>query len=368
MILQKLSLVNFRNYEHLEIECSERINCFTGLNGSGKTNLLEAIHYLALCKSFLNPADTQNIRFEAPFFVVQGDFVKDDGAIDSIYCGVKRGQKKVFRKNGKDYERLSDHIGLIPLVVVSPADGVLVAGASEERRRFMDAVISQYNRNYLDHLIAYNRVLSQRNALLKQMAHGSGDFGTMEVLDLQLSQHGVHIFGWRKEFIARLQPLFNEYYSLLSGGTEHVTLTYESVLHTKSFEQTLADAQRKDLALEYTSSGIHRDDLEFSINLHSLKKSGSQGQQKTFLLALKLAEYRLLEQNTRRKPLLLLDDIHDKLDADRVYRLMELVCKPEFGQLFITDTGTGRMHVLFKGRGLPYKVYEVVNGGVMQKE
>lgn len=368
MILQKLSLVNFRNYENLEIGCSERINCFTGLNGSGKTNLLEAIHYLALCKSFLNPADTQNIRFEAPFFVIQGDFVKEDGATDSIYCGVKRGQKKVFRKNGKDYERLSDHIGLIPLVVVSPADGVLVSGSSEERRRFMDSVISQYNRNYLDHLIAYNRVLSQRNALLKQMALGGGDFGTMEVLDLQLAQHGVQIYEWRKDFIAKIQPVFNEFYTVLAGASEHVTLTYESVLHTKSFEQALADAQKKDIALEYTSNGIHRDDLNFTINDHSLKKSGSQGQQKTFLLALKLGEYRLLGSNTGKRPLLLLDDIHDKLDADRVYRLMELVCTPEFGQLFITDTGLGRMHVLFKGRGLPYKIFRVENGVVLENE
>jgi DNA replication and repair protein RecF len=367
MILRKLSLVNFRNYEHLELECSERINCFTGLNGSGKTNLLEAIHYLALCKSFLNPADTMNIRFDAPFFVIQGDFLKEDGSTDNIYCGVKRGVKKVFRKNGKDYERLSDHIGLIPLVVVSPADGVLVAGASEERRRFMDSVISQYDRNYLDHLIAYNRILSQRNALLKQMAHGGGDFGTMEVLDIQLAQHGVQIFEMRKDFIGKLQPLFNEFYSALSGGNEEVTLQYESVLHQKTFAQALADAQKKDLALEYTSTGIHRDDLDFSINNHSLKKSGSQGQQKTFLIALKLGEYRLLEQSTGKKPMLLLDDIHDKLDADRVYRLMELVCKPEFGQLFITDTGTGRMHVLFKGRGLPYAVFEVENGSVIAK-
>lgn len=368
MILQSLSLVNFRNYENLEIGCSERINCFTGLNGSGKTNLLEAIHYLALCKSFLNPADTQNIRFDAPFFVIQGEFRKEDDSTDSIYCGVKRGQKKVFRKNGKDYERLSDHIGLVPLVVVSPADGVLVAGSSEERRRFMDSVISQYNHNYLDHLIAYNRVLSQRNALLKQMAQGRGDFATMEVLDLQLTQHGVGIYEWRKDFIAKIQPVFNEFYAILSGGNEHVTLAYDSVLHSKSFEQALIDAQSKDLALEYTSSGIHRDDLDFTINGHSLKKSGSQGQQKTFLLALKLAEYRLLESNTARKPLLLLDDIHDKLDADRVYRLMELVCKPEFGQLFITDTGLGRMHVHFKGRGLPYKIFQVENGVVKESE
>lgn len=364
MILQRLSLVNFRNYENLELECSERINCFTGLNGSGKTNLLEAIHYLALCKSFLNPADTLNIRFEAPFFVIQGDFLKDDGSIDTIYCGVKRGQKKVFRRNGKDYERLSDHIGLIPLVVVSPSDGVLISGSSEERRRFMDSVISQYNRTYLDHLIAYNRLLSQRNALLKQMAKGNDDGGTMEVLNIQLENHGVQLYDMRKDFIARLEPIFNEYYAVLSGGTERVSLTYESVLQQKTFEQALKDALRKDIALEYTTAGIHRDDLDFLINEHSLKKSGSQGQQKTFLIALKLAEYRFLDAATTKKPLLLLDDIHDKLDADRVYRLMELVCAPGFGQIFVTDTGTGRMEVLFKGRGLPYKVFVVENGSV----
>lgn len=364
MILRKLSLVNFRNYEHLELECSERINCFTGLNGSGKTNLLEAIHYLALCKSFLNPSDTLNIRFDAPFFVVQGDFTREDGAVDTIYCGVKRGQKKVFRRNGKEYDRLSEHIGLIPLVVVSPSDGVLVSGGSEERRRFLDSVISQYNRTYLDHLISYNRLLSQRNALLKQLARGGNDGGTMEVLNIQLGDHGVKLYEMRKEFISALQPVFNTFYSVLSGDSEHVTLEYQSVLHTKSFEQVLADAHRKDLALEYTSSGIHRDDLDFTINGHSLKKSGSQGQQKTFLIALKLAEYRFLDTTTGKKPLLLLDDVHDKLDADRVYRLMELVCGPEFGQLFITDTGTGRMHVLFKGRGLPYKVFKVENAMV----
>lgn len=356
--------MNFRNYEQLEVECSERINCFTGLNGSGKTNLLEAIHYLALCKSFLNPSDSMNIRFDAPFFVIQGVFTKEDGTEDTIYCGVKKGQKKVFRKNGKDYERLSDHIGLIPLVVVNPSDGVLITAGSEERRRFMDAVISQYDHQYLDQLIAYNRVLSQRNSLLKQMGKGGGDAGTLEILDLQLAQHGVQLFEKRKLFIAKIQPVFHTFYSLLAGGNEEVEIEYNSVLHTKSFEQTLKDALQKDMALEYTSTGIHRDDLELKINGHSLKKSGSQGQQKTFLISLKLAEYRLLDQATGRKPLLLLDDIHDKLDADRVYRLMEMVCGPDFGQLFITDTGAGRMHVLFKGRGLPYKMYEVNQGSV----
>jgi DNA replication and repair protein RecF len=364
MLLRKLSLINFRNYEELEIECSERINCFTGSNGSGKTNLLEAIHYLALCKSFLNPADTQNIRFEAPFFVVQGEFTRTDGETDNIYCGVKRGQKKVFKRNGKDYERLSDHIGLIPLVVVNPADGVLISGGSEERRRFMDSVIAQYNRNYLDHLIAYNRILSQRNALLKQLAKGQGDVSTMEILNLQLTQYGEPIHKMRLEFVERIQPIFQNYYNLLSDGRESISLSYQSALNSESFESILSQSFNKDLALEYTTAGIHRDDLNFEISGHPLRKSGSQGQQKTYLIALKLAEYRVLDEETKRKPMLLLDDIHDKLDADRVYRLMELVCSDQFGQLFITDTGSGRMNVLFKGRGLPYRMYEVAQGSV----
>lgn len=364
MLLRKLSLINFRNYEELEIECSERINCFTGSNGSGKTNLLEAIHYLALCKSFLNPADTQNIRFDAPFFVVQGEFTRPDGETDNIYCGVKRGQKKVFKRNGKDYERLSDHIGLIPLVVVNPADGVLISGGSEERRRFMDSVIAQYNRAYLDHLIAYNRVLSQRNALLKLLAKGQGDVSTLEILNLQLVQYGEPIHKMRLEFVERIQPVFQNYYNLLSDGKESVTLSYHSALNSDSFGTILSQTFNKDLALEYTTVGIHRDDLNFEISGHPLRKSGSQGQQKTYLIALKLAEYRVLDEETKRKPMLLLDDIHDKLDADRVYRLMELVCSDDFGQLFITDTGSGRMNVLFKGRGLPYRMYEVSQGTV----
>lgn len=364
MILKKLSLVNFRNYEQLEVECSERINCFTGLNGTGKTNLLEAIHYLALCKSFLNPSDTMNIRFEAPFFVIQGVFSKNEEEEDTIYCGVKKGQKKVFRKNGKDYDRLSDHIGLIPLVVVNPSDGVLITGGSEERRRFMDSVISQYDRHYLDQLISYNRVLSQRNALLKQIGKGNSDSGTLEILDFQLSQHGVGIFEKRKQFIKKIKPIFHEFYTHLVGANETVDIEYNSILHTKSFESALRDSLQKDHALEYTTTGIHRDDIDFIINEHSVKKSGSQGQQKSFLISLKLAEYRLLDETTGHKPLLLLDDIHDKLDADRVYRLMEMVCGPEFGQLFITDTGAGRMHVLFKGRGLPCKMYDVEHGTV----
>ncbi len=367
MHLRKLTLLHFRNYGEAGIDCSERINCFTGLNGSGKTNLLDAIHYLSLCKSFLNPSDSQNIRFEEPFFVIQGIFDDGNGGEDNIFCSVKRGQRKVFRRNGKEYDRLSDHIGLYPLVTVSPADSVLVTGGSEERRRFMDTVISQYNKKYLEQLIAYNRVLSQRNALLKRMAEGQvPDDGTLEVLDLQLSQYGEPVHIARKAFIRELLPFFSSYYEQLSGGAEKVELTYESKLHHTSLPELLKQSFQRERYLGHTTAGIHKDDLDLQINGHSLKRSGSQGQQKTFLIALKLAEYVFLDRAAGKKPMLLLDDVHDKLDADRVFRLMEIVCGKAFGQLFITDTGAGRMHDLFSGKGLPYKMFTVENGRIEQ--
>ncbi|HEU4718384.1 MAG TPA: DNA replication and repair protein RecF [Bacteroidia bacterium] len=365
MILRRLSLLNFRNYEEVSVDCSERINCFTGLNGSGKTNLLDAIHYLSLCKSFLNPIDSQNIRFDSPFFMIQGMFESAEGREENILCSVKRGQRKVFRRNGKDYERLSDHIGLCPLVAVSPGDGTLVTGGSEERRRFMDTVISQYNHSYLDHLIAYNRVLSQRNALLKQMSEGkSADDGTREILDLQLEQNGQPVFIARKAFIRELLPFFSRFYESLSGGNERVELVSESKMNEKPLSQLLNESLQKDTILGHTTCGIHKDDLDFRINGHSLKRSGSQGQQKTFIIALKLAEYIFLDRAGGKKPMLLLDDVHDKLDEDRVVRLMEIVTSKDFGQLFITDTGAGRMNELFRERGLPYKMFRVEAGKI----
>lgn len=365
MYLKKLSLLHFRNYEEASFDCSERVNCFTGLNGSGKTNLLDAIHYLSLCKSFLNPIDSQNIRFSQPFFVVQGIFDDGNNGEDNILCSVKRGQRKVFKRNGKEYERLSDHIGLCPLVDVSPADSVLVTGGSEERRRFMDTVISQFNRQYLEQLISYNRALSQRNALLKQMAEGKvADDGTLEVLDLQLEQYGNPVFIARKAFIRELLPFFNNYYNQLSGGAEEVELVYESKLHEKSLGELLKSTVARETILGHTTVGVHKDDLDFRISGHPLRRSGSQGQQKTFLIALKLAEYVFLDRASGKKPMLLLDDVHDKLDEERVTRLMEIVCGKGFGQIFITDTGVGRMNELFEGKGLPYKMFLVEGGKI----
>lgn len=369
MYLKNLTLRHFRNYEEVEIGFSERINCFTGLNGSGKTNLLDGIHYLSLCKSFLNPLDSQNIRFDEAFFSIQGIFDDGTGTEDTILCSFKRGQRKVFKRNTKEYERLSDHIGLCPLVTVTPTDSVLVSGGSEERRRFMDTVISQYNKQYLDHLIAYNRVLSQRNALLKRMAENQiPDDGTLEVLDMQMEQFGMPVFIARKAFLRELLPFFNSYYEQLSGGAEKVELAYESKLHDQHLADLLKQSLSRERYLGHTTVGIHKDDLDLQINGHSLKRSGSQGQQKTFLIALKLAEYIFLDRASGKKPMLILDDVHDKLDADRVFRLMEIVCGKGFGQLFITDTGAGRMEDLFTNRGLPYKMFRVENGGVVSSQ
>lgn len=366
MYLKRLSIVNFRNYQEATVECSERINCFTGLNGSGKTNLLDAIHYLSLCKSFLNPIDSQNIRFDEPFFVSQGIFENTNGEEENIFCSVKRGHRKVFKRNGKEYERLSEHIGLCPLVAVSPSDAVLVTGGSEERRRFMDTVISQFHKKYLEQLIAYNHVLSQRNALLKRMSEGKvADDGTLEVLDHQMEVHGNPVHIARRAFIKELLPFFSNYYEQLSGGAEKVELEYHSKLHDHSLSDLLKQTIAREQILGHTTVGIHKDDLDLKINGHSLKRSGSQGQQKTFLIALKLAEYVFLDRAAGKKPMLILDDVHDKLDADRVFRLMEIVCGNRFGQLFITDTGAGRMNDLFSGKGLPYKMFTVEDGKVL---
>ncbi len=331
MHLKSLSILHFRNYEEAVIDLSPRINCFTGLNGSGKTNILDAIHYLSLCKSFLNPVDSQNIRYDQPMMVVQGVFENAAGTEDNILCAVKKGQRKVFKKNGTDYERLSDHIGLFPLVVVSPLDAVLITGGSEERRRFMDTVISQFNHSYLEQLIAYNRVLSQRNALLKKAGEGlMPDDGTLEVLDLQLQQFGEPIHISRKAFVKEVLPFFHAFYKELSGGAEEVEMIYESRMHDSSLADLLKKNVERDRILGHTTVGIHKDDLDFTLSGHSLKRSGSQGQQKTFLIALKLAEYVFLDRASGKKPMLLLDDVHDKLDEERVIQLMNIVCKDSF--------------------------------------
>jgi len=362
MFLKKLSVLNFKNYPEAALEFSSHVNCFTGDNGEGKTNILDAIHYLSFCKSFFNPVDSQNILHDAPFFLIQGVY-DVDGSEEELYCGLKRNQKKQFKRNKKEYTRLADHIGLFPLVMISPADSELVTEGSESRRKFMDGVIAQFDREYLEKLIQYNRVLSQRNTLLKQLA-GDTSFNrdTLEIWDLQLIEYGEVIHRKRQKFIEDFIAIFQKYYTFISGGCEQVGITYLSHLNLRPFLEVLNNALQRDLTMEYTTVGIHKDDLEFKMNGYALKKYASQGQQKSFLIALKLAQFDFIKQIKQVTPVLLLDDIYDKLDDLRVKQLMELVSSSHFGQLFITDTHPSRLANLFTATNADFKAFRISKG------
>lgn len=364
MYLKKLSILNFKNYEEAKLELSDKINCFLGPNGSGKTNLLDGIFYLAFCKSFFNPSDSQLIKDDESFFVVEGEFQRK-GEEEKIYCGLKRGQKKQFKRNKKQYEKLADHIGLLPLVMISPSDSQLISEGSEVRRRFLDLIISQYNRKYLDELIQYNRALSQRNRLLKKfMEIRTFDESNLELWDQQLIKYGRPIYEARLEFIANFLPLFQKNYDFISQQKETVRLDYQSQLSQGDFGELLKEKREKDRRLTYSTVGIHKDDLSFSLGDKSLKKFGSQGQQKTFLLSLKLAQAEFLKEEKQIPPILLLDDIYDKLDEGRIERLMEIVQKDWFGQIFISDTHLERLPELFDELGTVYKAFKVKAGAV----
>ncbi|MFM2284944.1 MAG: hypothetical protein RLZZ543_441 [Bacteroidota bacterium] len=360
MQLSELHLVNFRNYPEADLHFKESLVVFTGNNGSGKTNLLDAVHYLSFCKSFLNPIDSQNIRNDEPFFVVQGSFVNEEKK-DAVYCGIKRGQKKQFKRNSKEYERLSEHIGLYPLVVISPSDIGLITEGSEERRRFMDSVISQYDKPYLEQLIRYGKVLQQRNAYLRQ-GNSSGEL--LDIWDEQLALYSRPVFEARKVFLERIRPLFQQTYSFISGSNEQVELSYESKLFQQDPLELLQMTREKDRILQYTTSGIHKDDLGMLINGFPLRKYASQGQQKSYLIALKLAQFDVLSEVKGVKPLLLLDDIFEKLDQDRITALMTLVSQQHFGQIFITDSHPERIAEILRGIDATFDHFTVHQGTV----
>lgn len=364
MFLRSLSVIDFKNYREADLGFSPQINCFVGHNGSGKTNLLDAVHYLSHCKSYFNPIDTQNIRHEAPFFVIQGCFEKE-GQDQEVYCGLKRGQKKVFRRNGKEYNRLADHIGLFPSVVISPYDADLIREGSEQRRKFMDGIISEFDRLYLDDLLNYNKALNQRNRLLRAFQlNRNFDEESLQIWDEQLIRYGSGLFSKRREFIEAFVPRFAKLYRTISGGREEVSLEYRSELESESLEKLLLDARKDDRALVRTTKGLHKDDLLFSIAGHPLKKFGSQGQQKSFLIALKLAQFDHIRDLTGQKPLLILDDIFDKIDDQRVASLMKLVSEHHFGQIFVSDTHDERVPQLFADAEVPLKVFRVSEGHV----
>ena len=365
MWLKNLTLLNFKNYTSADIGFDKFVSVFVGNNGAGKTNILDAIHYLCLCKSYFNPIDSQQIKVNEDFFLVQGDFDREDKN-EKISCGLKRNQKKSFKRNKKEYEKLSSHIGLFPVVMISPYDINLIMDGSEERRRFIDNVISQTDSRYLDELIIYNKHLLNRNALLKQIAATRKlDVALLQILDEQLINSGVIIFEKRTQFLVDFIPFFNEHYRFLTSDAEQVSLTYYSQLKEQTFENLLSNSIEKDRILERTTTGIHKDELMFEIAGMPMKKFGSQGQQKSFLIALKLAQYSYLQKFKNFKPLLLLDDIFDKLDELRIHKLMEMVSHQDFGQIFITDTSKDRVVAVFDEIKTPINLFTVSEGSVV---
>lgn len=366
MILRKLSILNYKNIAEATLELSPKMNCFIGSNGVGKTNVLDAIYYLSFCRSASNPIDSQVIRHDAPFCMLEGEYVEDEDNTSPsplmVSCGIKRGQKKHFKRNKKEYKRLSEHIGLIPLVVVSPSDTLLIEGGSEERRRLMDMVISQYDRAYIDHLSRYNNALAQRNTLLK-IEDQTPDPQLMQIWEEQMAAEGEQIFLRRQAFVEELTPVFQEYYQQISQNREQVALHYVSHCQRGPLLQVIQRDRMKDQAVGYSLHGVHRDDLEFTLGGHQMKREGSQGQNKTYVIALKLAQFDFLKRTaSQTTPLLLLDDIFDKLDAQRVEQIVRLVAGESFGQIFITDTNRDHLDQILRNAALDYKIFHVEAG------
>jgi len=362
MRLNSLSILNYKNIAEAELVFSPKINCFIGNNGMGKTNILDAIYYLSFCKSHSNSIDSQNIMHNAEFCLLQGKYLLGDSAED-IYCGMKLRQKKQFKRNKKEYERLSDHIGLLPLVLVSPDDSVLISEGSDERRKFVDGVISQYNKNYLNQLLQYNNALKQRNALLK--IETPIDDSLIDIWEDQMALYGTYIYEQRKLFIYELVPIFQNFYSYISGGNETISLSYHSQHQEHDIKNRMNTTRDRDRLLGYSTQGIHKDELEMQLDGYPIKRVGSQGQNKTYLISLKLAQFDFLKRTHNLSPLLLLDDIFDKLDSNRVKKIVELVSSETFGQIFITDTNREHLDSILLQLGQESTIFNVENGRIM---
>lgn len=359
MHLQKITLVNFKNFESQTFDFQEKINCFVGNNGVGKTNVLDAIYYLSFAKSYFNSVATQNIRHSEDFFMVEGEY-KINEKVDTVVCSLKRGNKKVVKRNGKVYEKFSDHIGYLPLVIISPGDRDLITDGSDIRRKFIDNVISQSDNQYLQTIIKYNKVLAQRNSLLKYFAvNRIFDALNLKVYDEQLEQYGSIIYDKRKGFLEEFIPIFKNRYEAISNSSEKVNLVYKSQLNESNFSELFEQNVERDRILQFTSVGIHKDDLTFEIDGYPVKKFGSQGQQKSYLIALKLAQFDFIKAQSKVKPILLLDDIFDKLDDLRVAQIINLVNNNEFGQLFISDTHKERTEDVVKTTKQSYKIFQL---------
>ncbi len=364
MHIQDISVVNFKNLREVKVEFSPKLNCFIGKNGSGKTNMLDAVYYLSFCKSFSNSIDQLNINHDESFFMLNGNYRRMDSH-ENISCGLKKGLKKQFKRNSKVYKKLLEHIGLLPLVMITPSDVDLILGGSDERRKFMDGVISQYNQQYLDDLMKYNRALLQRNNLLKQFfAERNFDRELIEIWDIQLIEYGTKIHEHRKDFVEKLIPVFQRYYSFISQENEKVSLVHQSGLYEKNMEMLLNESLKKDLSVQFTTEGIHKDDLVFYIGDYPIKKLGSQGQMKTYLISLKLAQFDFIKEISGLKPILLLDDIFDKLDQYRVEQIVKVVAGEQFGQIFLTDTNREHLDGIIRKMDADFRIFNVDSGKV----
>ncbi len=359
MFLKHLTLLNYKNIASKSLDFDSKINCFVGKNGVGKTNILDAIYHLAYGKSYFNPLATQNIKHDEDFFLLDAIIIKKEKE-EKISCSIKRGQKKVIKRNNKIYDKLSEHIGFIPLVIISPSDTDLIIEGSETRRKFIDSVISTLDHKYLNELIQYQKLIAQRNALLKYFALNQVfDLDNLSVYDEQLEPLGKSIFEKRENFLQQFTPIFQKYHGIITNESESVQLVYQSQLSNSTMNELFKQNLSKDRALQYTSSGIHKDDLSFEIEGYPIKKFGSQGQQKSFLIALKLAQFEFIKQQSGELPLLLFDDIFDKLDETRVEKIVSMVNDAVFGQIFISDTHAERTEDIIKSTHQSYTIYNL---------
>ena len=362
MVLTRLSILNYRNIAQADLELSSGINCLIGQNGEGKTNLLDAIYFLSMCKSSTGGTDSTCIGHGEEYMMLQGQYEREDGSPEEISCGLRMGQKKVFRRGKKAYKRLAEHIGLVPLVVVSPADSELIVGGSEERRRFLDIVISQCEPAYIDALIRYNKALQQRNVLLK-MEGAEPDPELLDILEETMAREGEFVYERRRFYVEQLVPTFQRYYSTVSQGAEQVGLEYVSHCQRGPLLEVIRRDRHKDRAVGYSLHGIHRDELEMTLSGYPIRREGSQGQRKSFLVALKLSQFDFLRRTgSHTTPILLLDDIFDKLDATRVEQIVRLVSGENFGQIFITDTNRDHLDQILRLMPGEHRLFHVKNG------
>lgn len=365
MNLSLISLVNYKNHESLKLKFSKNINCFLGYNGVGKTNLLDAIHYLSFCKSYFKNNENLNIKHGENFFMINGDYYDSNNDKKSVKISFINN-KKIFSFNNKKYTKLSNHIGKVPLIIITPLDTNVILGGGEDRRRFFDKFLSQYDQTYIHNLISYNHALRQRNNILKN--NNFSDLDMLNSYDLQLVNYGNKVFERRKKFIKEITGTVQKYYEIISTKNEIVDIDYKSQLTSTDFKNLLVDNRKKDFILKHTSSGTHRDDFDFKIDGFSLKKTGSQGQQKSFLISLKFAYFELLKKILNKKPILLLDDIFDKLDLTRVEQIIKIINEKEFGQIFISDTSKERMDIVLSKVKIQSKYFIIKKNGIIDEE